>query len=205
MPFFERTFAKWPPGPNRPYELIFRIPNQIYPDVKKIHGVIVNELERAVLIQSGSIQNVLPHGRHQLPKDVDEVIWVDTSQKPQRYGIPNYQGPVTADNLQIGFSGTVTLRVDAEHIPHVKNFLREIVAERSSFTSKDLIKWLREGLLISIFGDIISGFTYEQFMRMRREDIINRHVIPELEPELRTRGLSLVSMSITGITRPKKG
>lgn len=203
MPLFKKKVVSWVHDPNKLGDIVWRIPNDAYPKVKDVNGIIVKEFERAVFFKGGTLQSVLPSGKHLIPKDVDEVVWVDTSPKPHPYGIPNYRGPITMDNFQIGFSGTITLRVNGDREEDVAKFLTRITAGRQCFTCEQLVDWLREGPLTSVFRDTVNKFTHEQFMRLEREEIIS-HVKAKLVTELSRYGLELISIDITGVTAPKK-
>jgi hypothetical protein len=79
-----------------------------------------------------------------------------------------------------------------------------VVAANTSFTREQLVDWLREGPLVSVFRDIAKNFTYKELLRIDREELISQQVRPRLFNELYRLGLDLISIDLTGVTEPTK-
>ena len=203
MSLFKKEVVQRQIDPNKPNEFIWRIPNETYPKTKKVSSIMVRDFERAIFLKDGMFQNVLTPGKHPVPKNTGEIIWIDVSPKNQPFGIPVYQGPVTADGFQIGLSGTLTLRIMYTR-EDVRNFLLEMVCGRTTFDSEQLVDWLRKGPLVSVLRDIFKKLTIEQYRLLDREEFMNRNVKPRLVEELSKYGVDLVSIDITGTTSPQK-
>jgi hypothetical protein len=150
-------------------------------------------------VKNGAFQNVLSSGKHPVPKDIDEIVWVDVSPKTQPFGIPVFNGPITQDNFQIGLSGTVAFRV-AFTKEDVKTFLLEMVGGNRSFDAVQVVDWLRRGPLASVLRDILKNRTLDEFRRLDRENFVNLDLRPRLVYELSKYGIELISMDVTGMT-----
>ncbi|MCW4006381.1 MAG: SPFH domain-containing protein [Candidatus Bathyarchaeota archaeon] len=183
-------------------ELIWRIPNQAYPKVADIDEIVVTEFEKAVLIKDGVVQNVLSSGKHEVPRGVTEIVWVDISPKCQLFGIPVYNGPTTKDNYQIGLSGTVTFRVMFSK-EDVKSFVLEMVKGSRVFAAAQVVDWLRSGVLVSVLRDVVKSKSLDEFKNVNREQLVSFDLRPRLVCELSKYGIELVSMDITGMTSRK--
>lgn len=194
MPFFGKITAEWKRIEDS--QVIWRVPNDTYPKIKKIKSVLVKEFERVAFISKGRIISVVGPGEHPLPKGTDEIIWVDISSKILPFGIAKYRRLVTKDGYRIGFSGTITLNVGRTE-SDVRKFLTKVVAGKGSFSYDELIEWLREGILISVFRDFLRSLTYDEFVRMQYVNIEYK-VIPKLTKELLKYGLEIKSISILG-------
>ena len=203
MSLFKKEVVQRQIDPNKPNDFIWRIPNETYSKTSKVSAIMVRDFERAIFLKDGLFQNVLPPGKHAVPKNTGEIIWIDVSPKTKPFGIPVYQGPVTADGFQFGLSGTLTLRIMFTR-GDVRNFLLEMVCGQTTFDSEQLVDWLRKGPLVSVLRDIFKKLTIEQYHLLDREEFMNRNVKPRLVEELSKYGVDLVSIDITGMTSPQK-
>jgi uncharacterized membrane protein YqiK len=202
MPLFRKQKVVWIRDPQQPRHLIWHIPNEKFPKTKDISDIAVNEHESAALFAGGRFHVLFSAGQHRLPKGVDKIVYVDTSPITEPYGIPFHNGPVTMDNYQVGVSGVLTLRIGRGE-EEIRMFLSRIVSGQPSFTSEKLIDWLREGMLVSVFRDIVKKYSLEQFRRLDRARILEE-VQYRLGVDLKKSGLHLDSFEITASTQPRE-
>jgi len=195
LPIFGKVVAEWRRTGNN--QVIWRVPNSVFPKIKKIKAVLVREFERVAFVRKGSIFSVVTSGEHPLPRETHEIIWVDISPKMLPFGIAKYRHLLTKDRYEIGFSGTITLRVGDTEVD-VKKFLTKIVSSKLSLSYDELMEWLREGPLGSVFRGFLGKLTREDFIKMKQYRIANS-IEPELDEELLEYGLKLVSINITGV------
>lgn len=201
---FRKKVVSWERDPSTPSELIWRIPNEKFPKISGVSAVIVKEFEKAILYKGGMMQSVCSSGKHLIPNGINEVIWVDISPRQEAFGIPKNHGPITKDGCQIGLSGAITLRVNGDMEKNVAQFISRVVASNQSFTREQLVDWLRDGPLVSVFRDMARNMTYKEFLLIDREELVSQQVRPRLFNELYRLGLDLLSIDLTGITEPTK-
>ncbi|HUS78447.1 MAG TPA: SPFH domain-containing protein [Patescibacteria group bacterium] len=181
--------------------MIWRLPDEGHPDVGSINRVMLREHEKAALYKAGTYDNVFSQGEHDLPKDIDEVVFVDISPRTRPFGIPRFQGPETKDGLRFGFSGRVTFRVN-EDVVDVANFVNKVVSGRASVSDEDIVGWMREGPLKSVFKDIVKERTYEEFRHMDRDEMM-MELEAKLGMELSDNGMELLSIEILNFSDPE--
>lgn len=204
LPFKKKVTVGWIRDSSNSSQLVWRIPNEKFPKISRAGEVVVKEFEKAIFFKGGSMEGIWSPGKHQIPKEVDEVIWVDISPKQQPFGIPKYNGPITKDGYQMGLSGAITLRVNGDLEKNVAQFLSRLVAGSNTYNRDQLADWLREGPLVSVFRDVAKKLTYQEFMQMNREELLNHEVRPRLYNELYRYGLDLISIDLTSSTTPQK-
>ncbi|MBL7169148.1 SPFH domain-containing protein [Candidatus Bathyarchaeota archaeon] len=190
----------WQRGEGESQGVIWRLPNEVYPNVKSMAEIVANEYERAALYISGTYSSVLSQGRHDIPKGVDEVIFVDTAPRDMPFGIPRSKGPLTKDGARFGFSGKITCRVGDSSLD-IGKFLTKIVASRKTISYEELVAWLRDGPLNSVFQDIAKNYDYPEFITIDRDELL-MELEAKLGPELYDNGIELVSLEITNFTEP---
>lgn len=195
MPIFRKIVAEW--QRRETTQTIWRIPNDVYSNIKKIKAALVKESERAAFVKKGRVILVVPSGEHPLLKETDEIVWVDVSRKSLPFGIPKYRRLLTRDQHEIGFSGKLTLKVGNTE-GDIKKFLTKAVGNKSSLSYDELTKWLRDGPLVSVFRGFVGKVAYEDFVKIEPYEIAHR-VVPQLADELSKYGLQLVSIDITGV------
>jgi uncharacterized membrane protein YqiK len=177
--------------------MIWRVPNSVYPEMKKIKAVSVKEFERVAFVGKGRIISVIKSGEHILSKGIQEIIWVNISPKTLPFGIAKHRKLLTKDQCEIGLSGMLTLKVgDTEG--DIKKFITKIVGTKSSLGYDEIIEWLRGGPLISVFRAFLSKVTRDEFIRLERNKIAD-NVGSRLTNELSRHGLEIISLDITGI------
>jgi len=196
MPFFGKITAEWKRIDDS--QVIWRVPNDTYPKIKKIKSVLVKEFERVAFISKGRIVSVVGPGEYPLPKGTDEIIWVDVSPKTLPFGIAKYRRLLTKDGREIGLSGTLELVVGNTEAD-IRKFLAKLVADKTTLTYNELIEWLREGPLVPVFRDFLRGLTYGEILRLNYNSI-EYGVIPKLTRELLKYGLELKSINVLGIS-----
>jgi SPFH domain / Band 7 family len=201
---FRKKEVSWARDPSIPSELVWRLPNDKYPKISRVNAIVVKEFEKAIFYKGGTMESIRSSGKHPVPKGINEIIWVDISPKQETFGIPKNHGPTTKDGHQLGLSGALTLRVNGDMEKNVAQFISRVVAANTSFTREQLVDWLREGPLVSVFRDIAKNFTYKEFIQIDREELISQQVRPRLFNELYRLGLDLISIDLTGVTEPTK-
>ena len=175
-------------------------PNNEMINLDKITEIEVGNNECAACYSSSKFTNLLRTGLYERPDSVDKVIFLDTSVNRVKFGIraPNY--PITLDKMSFGFSGIISFKIMDESVA-VGNFVSKILKQNEDYTSKELMRWLRDGPLFTAFRDLIKDLTYSEFIKTRKDDLII-----ELETrigyELMDYGLELVSLDIINYTNP---
>lgn len=176
-----------------------------YPDnsvksLKKITKLMVGNDECVSCYYENSFTGLLRTGTHDLSDNIDKVVFINASVQKEKFGIraPNY--PITSDKKSFGFSGTISFKILEENAA-VVNFLSRIVQNKPDYTSKDIMRWLRDGPVFSAFKEILGAQTYDEFYKTPKIDLII-----ELESrigyELMDYGIELVSLDILNYTEP---
>ena len=176
-----------------------------YPDytvksLSKITKIQVGTDECVSCFTSNSFSGLLRTGTHDLSDNIDKVVFINASVQKEKFGIraPNY--PITADKKSFGFSGTMSFKILEENAA-IANFLSRIVQSKPDYTSKDVVRWLRDGPVFTAFKEILGAQTYDEFYKTPKIDLII-----ELESrigyELMDYGIELVSLEIMNYTDP---
>lgn len=176
-----------------------------YPDntvksLKKITKIQVGNDECVSCYTGNSFTGLLRTGTHDLSDKVDKIIFINTSVQKEKFGIraPNY--PITADKKSFGFSGNISFKILEENAA-VANFLSRIVQNKPDYTSKEVMRWLRDGPVFTAFKEILGSLTYDEFIKTQKIDLII-----ELESrigyELMDYGVELVALEIMNYTEP---
>lgn len=180
---------------------------KVYPDdelksLKKITTVQVSNEECVSCYTGNSFTGLLRTGTHDLSDNIDKIIFIDTSVQKEKFGIraPNY--PITLDGQSFGFSGNIAFKILDENTA-ISGFLANIVKEKKDYSSKEVMRWLRDGIFFTVFKEILETQTYKEFIGTERTDMMI-----ELESrigyELMDYGIELVSLEILNYTDPVK-
>lgn len=198
MPIFKKISVEWIRDVENARDLIWRIPNENFPRISEIKEIIIKEYERGVFISSGIIKHYLTPGKHPVPSDISEVIWVDVSPKTYPFGIPKSSNTlITVDGKNIGVSGTITLKVKSDETG-VRLFLTKIIAGQENYSCDQLVNWLRQGVLASTFHDIVSKMKSDEFARISRSEL-NDRLLARLSEELLKYGIEASSIHVLGV------
>lgn len=173
--------------------LIWSIPNSDIPKIGDVKEIVVRDIERVVFYKDGEIQDVVSPGRHSV-SGIDEIVWVDTSEFRQLFGVQRRLGLTTSDKVRVGFHGYITLSVGIGD-NQIRSFLFGIPWRQQVFTRKDLVGFLKMGPIPAIFRDILKDLSFEQFENLEREGLV-RIVTSKLSNELDRYGINLVSIDI---------
>ena len=194
----KKQTIEWKHELSKKSELIWRLPNEKYKNIKDIDILIVKEYERAALIQSGFLKNVLTQGSHTLPINTDEIIYIDISPQTRPFGVPKSSGLLTKDQSRIGFSGNISFKIKEDNVD-IGNFITKIVSHANSLPCNQLIKWLREGPIYIALRDVIKDRTFDQFLKIGSEEL-QLELESKIGFNLTSYGIELLSINITNFT-----
>lgn len=195
MPFLKKLTAEWGRGSDKIEELVWHIPNEDFPKISDFKDIQIRENERAFLVSSGLLKKFLVPGRHSIPKDVDEIVWVDVSPKRCPFGIGKSRGLLSADQKKVGLGGFITFRI-GDREEDLKSFIKNFLSGQNSFEVEKIESWLREHPLSSVFRGVVKNFTHEQLSQIDCEKLSN-FVIPKLADELQKYGIDICGVDIT--------
>ena len=194
---FPMKVVSWNREQEEVENLIWRIPDENYPDVDDIDQVLIKETERVAIFNQGTFKDTLAQGKHDIFENVDEIIFLDVSPKTLPFGIPRSQGPLTKDNRRIGFSGNISFSIQ-ENPVSIGSFITKYANGKKSITSDDFLAWLRTGPLHSVFRDILRDLTGEEFQGMDKLDLL-MELESKLGAELNDIGVEIDNLEITNI------
>ena len=197
--FFPMKIVSWNRDQEEAENLIWRIPDDLYPDVNDIDQVLIKETERVAIFNQGSFKDTLAQGKHDIFENVDEIIFLDVSPKTLPFGIPRSQGPLTKDNKRVGFSGKISFSIQ-ENPVSIGSFLTNYANGKKGITSEEFVTWLRTGPLLSVFRDILRDVTGDEFQGMDKFDIL-MELESKLGAELNVIGVEIDDLEITNIVQ----
>lgn len=202
MPFSDELIRSLMRKILRKDELVWEDKNSVAFRVSEEVGqdILVKEGERVALYGAGSFHTILGSGSHEIESEVDELVFLDVSQQKEKFGIARPRYPITRDQLSLGFSGNLVFNIMEDRVS-VGNFVEKILGEKGSITSSEIVTWLCDGLLFQILREIISGYTYAEFLNLDRRDL---HIAIEtkLGLDLSGYGLEVNSVEILYFTPP---
>ena len=178
--------------PRGPDEIALVLPNDQYPELKKVKRLIVGPGQRAVLFMEGVPRpKVLAEGAHEMPKKVRAVVLVNTGPKEGPYGLP-----IGTVYESLGFSGKLILTIQ-DGDEDVENFVNKIVLGQGITDLGGLVKWLVDNYLVNAFKDAVCSraLTEEEFLRGGREQLIE-DVKERVNSYIMEYGLYLENISI---------
>ncbi len=152
----------------RPDELVVRVPQQGWGDIRLGSQLIVGESQNAVFFRDGKALDTFSAGRHTLttanvPLLINVIGLAFSGESPfkasvyfanmvdmldQKWGTPQ---PVALRDKDLGM---VRLRANGSYsmkIADAQRFVAQIVGQRGLYTTREITDWLR--------GQIVSGFT----------------------------------------------
>lgn len=197
--FFPLTVLSWNREEEDTENLIWRLPDENYPDIDDVDQVLVKETERVAIFNQGTFKDTLAQGKHDIFENVDEIIFLDVSPKTLPFGIPRSQGPLTKDNKRVGFSGKISFSIQ-ENPVSIGSFLTKYANGKKEITSEEFITWLRTGPLLGVFRDILRDITGEEFQGMDKFDIL-MELESKLGAELNVIGVEIDDLEITNIVQ----
>jgi membrane protease subunit (stomatin/prohibitin family) len=181
--------------------LVWRLPNETYPDIKNIGEIEVKQGERVALYQGGVFKTIFPPGINRVVDDFDSGYFVDVTPKKHQIGIraPNY--PITKDRKSFGFSGNIIFRV-MEDPTSIGNFLTKVAGNQDEVTTGSISLWLRDGMLFQVFKELLSDYDYEEFRSLEKMEL-DLNLLTKLGFELKEYGLEVESFEVKHYTQPK--
>lgn len=152
----------------RPDELVVRVPQQGWGDIRLGSQLVVGESQNAVFFRDGKALDTFGAGRHTLttanvPLLINVIGLAFSGESPfkasvyfanmvdmldQKWGTPQ---PVALRDKDLGM---VRLRANGSYsmkIADAQRFVAQIVGQRGLYTTREISDWLR--------GQIVSGFT----------------------------------------------
>lgn len=184
---------------NSERDIIYRVPNDNYLDMRKIKSFGVRDYERCLFYNSGVLQAVLEGGIYEVEKQArnpaSEIVWVDTGIIDLIWGISHFQGLQTSEMIRIGMNGTFKIRISDPPA-----FITRVVAYKKEFTDIITKKFIIS-LFITSLRDVVKNYTLHNFLRANREDI-NALTRTKVSKEFKTYGLELISNDILGYAFP---
>ena len=168
---------RWEPGE---HELALVLPNEQYPDLKKVKRLLLGPKQRAVVfIKDLPRPMVFSEGEHRLPKKAQKIVVVSTGRRNSLFGVPK-----RTVFEQLGFSGMLILRIE-DRPDDVERFVEKLVLEQRITTLGELVQWLVRNYLIRAFKDIVAaeGVSEEEFVRAGEElaekvrDVVNSYIM----------------------------
>lgn len=192
--FFAKKTLTWTPEKE---QILWSVPDDQGSTLKGFNEFVVNENEIATFNKDGKLEKIFNTGRHRVI-DTDEITFIKTSEFKQVFGIPQSLPLLTKDRKQIGFWGYLTLRIGDTN-DEIIAFLENIAQDRQKMQQSEIIDFLLQGVLPSIFKDIVGGMRKKAFIGTTREDMM-RVLRSKLNIDLMKYGLRLVSFDFGGHT-----
>ncbi|MHA1337864.1 MAG: SPFH domain-containing protein [Promethearchaeota archaeon] len=176
----------------------------VYPqpgdNIKKKNYFTVKDYEKALFYNKGELIGVLGGGIYEIDKKAKvkgtEIVWIDTSIKEIRWGVPQASGIPTKDGLIVGLHGTLKFRIN-----DVKTFYQDVVAGKRKYNIENLKRWIMDLLHTSI-RDIFKNHLAKTILLEERDRIINL-MIAKVSEEFLKYGLELESFNLIGIKVPE--
>ncbi|MBD3190083.1 MAG: hypothetical protein GF308_05545 [Candidatus Heimdallarchaeota archaeon] len=185
--------------------LIFSIPGpeagaEKY-DIRDIKNFAVRDYERVLLLDKGSLTDVLSGGVYELDKSArvkgTRIIYIDTGNLKIPWGFPQMIGPRTKDGIQIGLSGSMMLSVTDP-----KAFALNLLSRHTTFTDKQLRDWIKD-TLHGVLKEIIQEYKIAEVGSIKR-DKLNNTIEIETVKTFERFGLRLHEFNIININVPKE-
>lgn len=185
--------------------LIFSIPSseagkEKY-DIRDVKNFAVRDYERVLLLDKGSLTDVLSGGVYELDKSArvkgTQIIYIDTGNLKIPWGFPKEIGPRTKDGIQIGLSGSIILSINEP-----KAFGLNLVSRHTTFTDKQLKDWVKD-TLHGVLKEIIKDYNLEEVGKIQR-DKLNNTIEMETVKTFERFGLMLHEFNLININVPKE-
>jgi len=183
-------------GENEDKSLIYRIPNDLIPDMKKVERFAVKDYERALVYQSGQFTSLLTGGIYELEKkhrnSATEIIFVEFGLIEFTWGIPYFQNALsTLESLPVGANGTIKLKISDPGA-----FIQKIVTSNVIYSVNSLKKFI-SSLLITSLRDIFKIYSLKNLIQANRDDL-RAMIQVKISKEFRLYGLELIAIDILG-------
>lgn len=176
--------------------MVYRIPNNEIPDMRKVEKFGVRDYERVLIFNSGHLTSVLEGGVYEIDKNnrnsATEIVYVDNGIIEVPWGIPFFQSMImTSEMIKVGMNGRMKLKV-----LDPSSFIQKVVAYKRDFTD-EVVKDFITSLFVTSFRDIVKKYTLKNLVQSNREDI-KALSVTKLSQEFRLYGLELISNDIIG-------
>lgn len=168
-------------------------------DLKKTEGMIVKIAEKAVVIENEQIIDELASGMFKIERKKGteglKIVFLEGQSFNVKWGIPQEQGVLTKDNVQIGASGSLSISISAPKV-----FCLNILKDSIQFSSKEM----RMQVLFIIkeaMRELSGQYSIEEIQKISREEL--SMMIESSVVDLLTKmGLSSEGFSLTGLGIP---
>ena len=176
--------------------LVYRIPNNKIPDMRKVEKFGVRDYERALVFNSGQLTSILEGGVYEIEKahrnTATEIVFVDNGIFDFSWGIPFFQSMImTSEMIKVGMNGSLKLKV-----VDYSAFIQKVVAYKKDFTD-EVVKEFITSLLVTSLRDIVKKYTLKNLVQSNREDI-KALSVTKVSQEFKLYGLELISNDILG-------
>jgi len=179
-------------------QIVWKVTSEDDYDLNKVRDIIVKQGERAALFNSGVFTRILTPGKSTVSGSFDTVHFVDTTPHTEKIGVRAPDYPITSDKKSFGFSGNIVLKVRDDQVS-IGNFITNVVEKNSILEPKEIVRWLRDGLLFQVFKEIIREYSYSEFMNVGRLSLLIE-LESRLGAELRDYGLEIISLELMHFT-----
>lgn len=170
--------------------------------LKPFNDILVGSDQCVACYSSNRFSNLLRTGVHSLPDDVDKVFFIDTSVYREKFGLRAPKHPITIDKKSFGCSGYVSFKIIDENVA-VGNFINKIYSHMEYGNPKEVMRWLRDGVLLTAFQDIVKDQTCDDFLNKEKDGVVFEFE-SRIGYELMDYGLELVSLDIQNFSKPRQ-
>ena len=179
-------------------QIVWKVTSDETYDLNKVRDITVKQGERAALFYSGIFSKLLFPGKSEIGHSFDSVYFLDITPQTEKVGIRAPDHPITSDEKSFGFSGNIVLKIMADQVS-IGNFITKLVEKNSFLETKEIVRWLRDGLLFQVFKEIIREYSYSEFIKVERLSLLFE-LESKLGAELRHYGLEVVSLELIDFT-----
>jgi regulator of protease activity HflC (stomatin/prohibitin superfamily) len=183
---------------NEKGKIVWKVTSEEEYVLKKVKYITVKQGERAALFNSGIFTRLLSPGKSIISGSFDTAYFLDITPQTNKVGIRAPDYPITSDEKSFGFSGNIILKIMDDRAS-IGNFITKIVEKYSILETKEIVRWLRDGLLFQVFKEIIREFSYTAFINVERLSLLIE-LESRLGAELRDYGLEVVSLELMHFT-----
>lgn len=170
----------------------------------QIDAFMVREYETALFLKNGQFVGLVPAGLWEIEPIAQttgtEIIWIDTTEFQQKWGIPlakgsSGSGVVTADFQRVGAFGECIFKI----VDPVK-FVMNLISEKKSIMQKDLLDYIENTVKNAIKHELQEHKALE-LLRIQEE--FETAVRAKLQDNIERWGLELKSLQVLGFKLPE--
>lgn len=167
--------------------------------IKKIEHILVKSVEKALVLHNEVIINEINNGLYKINSDNGaeniKVVFVPDTQFEMKWGIPRPQGVITEDNIKIGASGSIVLKITSIEIFH-----RNVIKQKMRVLIDDLRPQLNMQIRQAM-RETVSQYPIEEIQKIGKDDLA-MFLEPALVDTMTRMGLGSIDFSLTGLGIP---